>query len=278
MPSDSHHNQPGQLPIYDVIGTHYPVLNVNQTLLAPYITKFKRVIAPINPFATQQIPSQDRVALGVRYGNHFFSPDAYPNGVMFSNMYPTHYDPLSEMDRKPLPAQIGQYGPGAELLPIISAEKLPRACCRVIKNYKRCAMINGEGKCLEEQNDIINVCPNFALHAMKERKRFLAKTLGIRLNKYREAMEISPYNEGRNVSDVEKKTWEDGTRRNLRPDTIWADGRYSAITQDDINKAKERNKLRAEKAGKIRDDHLKHTEHYDWVQVKYQEKNPPLYP
>ena len=83
MPSETH-STPGQLPIYDVLGTHYPIINVNQGLLAPYITKFKRAIAPINPFATQQISSQDRVAFGPRYGNQFYFGDAYPDGTFFS--------------------------------------------------------------------------------------------------------------------------------------------------------------------------------------------------
>jgi len=40
---------------------------------------------------------------------------------------------------------------------------------------------------------------------------------------YHRAMAVSPYNEGRTVADVSDKTWIDGTRFNLRPDTVWAD-------------------------------------------------------
>lgn len=61
----------------------YPVINVNQGLWNPLLTKFRRGISSFNPFATQQIPSQDRMALGPRWGNQFYIPDPYPNGVTF---------------------------------------------------------------------------------------------------------------------------------------------------------------------------------------------------
>jgi len=44
-------------------------------------------------------------------------------------------------------------------------------------------------------------------------------------------MEISEYNKGRTLSDVEyDKTWIHGTRTYLRPDTMWPDERYRSIT------------------------------------------------
>lgn len=75
----------GELKPEDTIyGTYYPVLNVNEGLWNPLLTKFRRAIAPINPFATQQIPSHERIGMGVRWGNQFYHPDPYPNGVTFS--------------------------------------------------------------------------------------------------------------------------------------------------------------------------------------------------
>jgi hypothetical protein len=50
--------------------------------------------------------------------------------------------------------------------------------------------------------------------------------------KYREVMEVPEYNKGRTVADVPQKTWEDGTRENIRPGTLWADDRYLDITFD----------------------------------------------
>lgn len=53
-------------------------------------------------------------------------------------------------------------------------------------------------------------------------------------------MEVSSYNKGRTVSDVPLKSWEDGSRHNLRPNTLWADDRYADITAEEIKAAKER--------------------------------------
>lgn len=58
----------------------------------------------------------------------------------------------------------------------------------------------------------------------------MAKVRGIQNVIYRNAMDISPYNVGRTVADVSDKTWVDGTRTNLRPDTMWADERYRNIS------------------------------------------------
>lgn len=36
---------------------------------------FKRAIAPINPFAAQQVPTTDSVGLGDKYGERWWAPD-----------------------------------------------------------------------------------------------------------------------------------------------------------------------------------------------------------
>jgi hypothetical protein len=67
---------------------------------------------------------------------------------------------------------------------------------------------------------------------------------------YREAIKVSDYNKGRTVANVSNKTWRDGERDKLRPDTMYADDRYADITQADIDAAKSR--IAAKKAqGKI---------------------------
>jgi len=40
------------------------------------------------------------MAFGFRWGNQFYSPDVYPNGIHFTRMFPTHYDPLKEAKRQ----------------------------------------------------------------------------------------------------------------------------------------------------------------------------------
>jgi len=42
------------------------------------------------------------------------------------------------------------------------------------------------------------------------------------------------------VADISKKTWIHGTRKYLRPDTLYCDARYANITQEEINEAKKR--------------------------------------
>ncbi len=50
--------------------------------------------------------------------------------------------------------------------------------------------------------------------------------------KYNEVMNVPSYNQGRTVADVPRKSWEDGNKQNLRPNTLWADDRYADVTAD----------------------------------------------
>lgn len=83
MSSSTSTNQQKITAEAEIFETNYPVINVNQALWNPLLTKFRRAIAPINPFATQQVPSHDRIAMGARWGNQFYVPDPYPNGATF---------------------------------------------------------------------------------------------------------------------------------------------------------------------------------------------------
>jgi len=60
-------------------------------------------------------------------------------------------------------------------------------------------------------------------------------------------MKVSSYNKGRTAANVSDKTWVHGTRVHLRPDTVWADERYSKITQKDVNEAQVRHNAREAK-------------------------------
>ena len=48
--------------------------------------------------------------------------------------------------------------------------------------------------------------------------------------RYRDCMKVSEYNKGRTVADVSDKDFIDGTKKYLRPDSMWADERYSQVT------------------------------------------------
>lgn len=81
---------------------------------------------------------------------------------------------------------------------------------------------------------------------MKEKKLCYMKVEALNNKKYREVMEVPKYNKGRTVANVPLKSWVDGERENLRPNTLWADDRYVDVTQEEVNAAKERIKKRRE--------------------------------
>ena len=166
---------------------------------------------------------------------------------------------------------------------LFTADKLPRGCVRTIETYKRCSTVNGAAPCQFEQHEILKVCPTWALDELKEKEKFLAKVAAINQVQYHEALEVSDYNKGRSVKDISNKTWIDGTREKLRPDTLWADERYTKITQAEINEAKkrveERQKLRAGHTTETHHDSHGHADehHYDYKHIAV--KHPkPLYP
>jgi hypothetical protein len=273
--------KPAEFYIHAIHQTHYPYINVSEALFTPALNNFRRSISSVNPFAFRQIPSQDRMGFGLRYGNKFFSPDVFPNYVTFQKWFPTHYDPLSKQSFEGNDWSKEKHVPPHSHLAFTN-EKLPRGCVRSIQNYKRCQMVNGDEKCKNESQDIIDICPNWALDSIKERTRWTAKVTAIQNIQYFKAMELSPYNKGRSVKDVPDKTWIDGTRLHLRPDTMWADERYSKVTQAEINEAKKRNAEREEAHKKKHaahgHGHAAHHDHHADYQHVAKKHERPLYP
>lgn len=68
-------------------------------------------------------------------------------------------------------------------------------------------MVNGVEKCASEGQDILSICPNWALDHMKEKNRFYAKATAINHATYLRAMNVEEYNQGRTNADVSDKTW-----------------------------------------------------------------------
>lgn len=95
---------------------------------------------------------------------------------------PSHYDPLSGHQRPDGTYQDKKFAPGEHGILALTADKLPRPCVRSIQVYKRCEMINGEDKCEQERNEIMDICPNWALDELKEKTRFIAKVQAIQNN------------------------------------------------------------------------------------------------
>jgi len=191
-------------------------------------------------------------------------------------MFPAHYDPLND-EYKQDKWQVEQSAPGPHSHYVFTADKLPRACVRTLQTLKRCEMVNGDGQCKPQEKDILEICPAWALDELKEKKRFLSKVAAINGNQYRKAMEVSDYNKGRSIKDISDRTWVDGTREHLRPDTMWADERYSKITQAEINEAKQRIEERKKKAGVAQEKAQEHEHHYDYKHIQIKQAKP-LYP
>jgi hypothetical protein len=105
--------------------------------------------------------------------------------------------------------------------------KIPRGCFREIRKYQACSKDNGAEKCMSQKISIMEVCPDHVLEGLRERKKWLLRAEVIDNETYRRAMEVSDFNRGRTVSDLQLKTWEHGTAANLRSDSMWQDDRYN---------------------------------------------------
>ena len=95
-------------------------------------------------------------------------------------------------------------------------------------------------------------------------------------NKYKKVTEVADYNQGRSVADLPRKSWSDGERTKLRPNSIWADDRYADITQQEIDEAKERVRKRNLAKGHVPDNSV-HVQTYDRTYEAPSTK-VPLYP
>lgn len=169
---------------------------------------------------------------------------AYPNTIYFDQHWPSHYNPFADTRRKFHYGVKHATGPGDQLA--FTSIELPRFCQRTISTYKRCLVANddNEARCHEEQDNIISICPNWALDALKKKQLSFLRQEAINNKRYRNVMEVPEYNQGRTVANVPRKSWVDGTASNLRPDSMWIDDRYVDITQAEIDQAKERVKAK----------------------------------
>ena len=89
----------------------------------------------------------------------------YPSRITKENHYSSHYDPFKNPRYvKPEGAQV------ISPMPTITIEHFPRHCTRSVDTYKTCLIANDEDKkkCSQEGEDILAVCPPWALDKMKE--------------------------------------------------------------------------------------------------------------
>lgn len=73
----------------------------------------------------------------------------------------------------------------------------------------------------------MEVCPDHVLEGLREKKKWYLRAEVIDNETYKRAMQVSDYNKGKSVSDLQLKTWEHGTT--LRSDSFWQDDRYDPI-------------------------------------------------
>jgi hypothetical protein len=161
----------------------------------------------------------------------------YPTRVTIDHVFPGHYNPFENPRfKKPEGSTVLSVNPGFRL------EFFPKHCTRTVDTYKTCLIANDDDKqkCSHEGEDILAICPSWALDKMKENQRLKLKLEAQANIKYRRAVEVSEYNQGRTVADVPHRSWADGERAKLRPNSIWADERYVDITQKEVDEAKER--------------------------------------
>lgn len=72
----------------------------------------------------------------------------------------------------------------------------------------------------------MEVCPSHVLEGLRERRKWWLRAESIDNTTYKRAMEVSEYNKGRTVGDLEIKDWSYGHPSNLRSDSVWQDDRY----------------------------------------------------
>lgn len=219
--------------------TAYPYIDVD----GKWYNSVKRVLAPINPFALEQASSKPRLNMGIFSSMGFIEPDILPAKEKPSAFGLSHFDPIKDMYPTTTESQpFGMTIPKEQLGSIhIAEQETPRVCSRYLNIFKRCAMVNGPAKCRDEERYFLSTCPTFALEDLRSGKLFNAKAKVIQRQEYRDAMEISPYNKGRSIRDVDVNVdFRKGMAPNLRSDSMWIDDRYADVTQEDIEQAKAR--------------------------------------
>ena len=105
---------------------------------------------------------------------------------------------------------------------------MPRGCYREVRKYQQCAATIGKefSQCVNQKINIMEVCPDHVLEGLREKKKHMLRAEVIDNETYKRAMSVSDFNRGRSVSDLQLKTWDYGTAKNLRSDTIYQDDRY----------------------------------------------------
>jgi len=134
-----------------------------------------------------------------------------------------HFHMHENRKNKPFQSMNGSDGTKRQLIaPSYVESYLPKGCEREVNAYKKCRKESGM-PCTEMKVSIVEVCPKWALELLREGKRLRMKATVIDNNTYRRAMEVSPWNRNRSLSDMKDKN---SHLRKIRSDGYWYDDRY----------------------------------------------------
>ena len=103
---------------------------------------------------------------------------------------------------------------------------LPKGCLREVRKYNLCKDKANPEACFQEKLNIMEVCPDHMLEALREKRKHYLRAEVIDNETYKRAMTVSDFNKGRSVSDLKLKTWDYGQQ--LRSDSYWQDNRWDA--------------------------------------------------
>ena len=99
---------------------------------------------------------------------------------------------------------------------VLKPNMIPRGCYREIRKYNACTSANGKDNCTNEKISIMEVCPDHVLEGLREKRKWYLRAEAIDNQTYKRAMQVSDYNKGKSVSDLEIKSWAYGHPKNLR--------------------------------------------------------------
>ena len=146
--------------------------------------------------------------------------------------YHRHYQAHDEWHPDRKSKTLGSSGGGTQIATgrdstfmVLQPSEIPRGCYREIRAYNLCKDKANPEACFSEKINIMEVCPDHVLEGLREKKKHLLRAEAIDNETYKRAREVSEFNKGRSVSDLQLKTWDHGKR--LRSDSWYQDDRWN---------------------------------------------------
>jgi hypothetical protein len=89
----------------------------------------------------------------------------YPNNVGLQNFFPVHIDTVKDGFKRSSGLYAPKYSRNLNTKTAFVKERLPRGCERFLGYFKRCKMVNGAENCGKELQEMMELCPTFALES-----------------------------------------------------------------------------------------------------------------